>query len=72
MPLFLPSQPVAGVAANIGGPIQDLLKLIAGKDLGTLPIGWIIWLREKLGEIGAPERDAYRDQRSVRERMNAP
>ena len=72
MPIFLPKTEVSGVASDIGSPITELLKAIAGKDFGNLPIGWILWYREKAGEIGTPERDAYRDHRSAKERMNVP
>jgi hypothetical protein len=73
LPIFLPQgQEVSGVATEVGGPVTDLLKLIAGKDLGNLPFGWLNWYREKAGDIGAAERDQYREHRSMRERMNAP
>jgi hypothetical protein len=72
IPLFLPSQEVSGFAGDIGGPITDFLKSLARKDLGNLPYGWAIWYREKVGEIGKDERDAYRERRSLRDRSNAP
>ena len=70
LPLFLPRGEVSGTASDIGSPFVDLLRLIAGKDFGTLPPGWLNWYREKIGDIGAAERDQYR--RSLRERMNLP
>lgn len=72
MPIYLPRTEVSGVATDIGSPVTDLLKLIAGKDFGNLPFAWVNWFREKLGEIGTAERDAYRDHRSARDRMNLP
>ena len=72
MPLFLPQSGVAGTAADIGGPVTDLLKLIARKDFGNLPPGWVNWYREKTGEIGTAEREAYREHRPANERMNLP
>ncbi|MCY3021966.1 MAG: HEAT repeat domain-containing protein [Planctomycetota bacterium] len=72
LPIFLPQQPVTGIASDIGGPVVDLLKQIAGKDLGSLPYGWNNWLHEKNGDIGAADRNAYRENRPLRERMNAP
>jgi len=72
MPIFLPQSGVTGVASDIGSPFADLLKLVAGKDFGNLPVAWINWYREKIGDVGTAERDAYRDHRSARERMNLP
>ena len=72
MPIFLPQVGVTGVASDIGSPFTDLLKLVAGKDFGNLPVGWINWYREKIGDVGTAEREAYRDHRSARERMNLP
>ncbi len=72
LPIFLPKNEIAGTASDIGSPAADLLKMIAGKDLGNLPYGWINWYREKMGEITSDERDAYREKRPVRDRINAP
>jgi hypothetical protein len=72
LPIFLPSQPVVGMASDIGSPLTDFLKMIAQKDMGNFRYAWSIWYREKIGEIGKEDRDAYRDKRSVRERANAP
>jgi len=72
MPIFLPQQSISGVATDIGSPAVDLLKEIAGKDFGNLPFGWMNWYREKAAQIGAAEREAYREHRSARELMNAP
>ena len=72
MPLFLPSQPVTGIASDYGGPIVDYLKMLARKDMGSFPYAWSIWYREKIGEIGKEERDAYHEKRGMRERTNAP
>lgn len=72
IPIWLPSQPVTGMASDIGGPLTDFLKLLARKDLGNLPYAWIIWYREKVGEIGKEDRDAYNEKRSLRGRSNAP
>ncbi|HLX64644.1 MAG TPA: HEAT repeat domain-containing protein [Planctomycetota bacterium] len=72
MPLFLPSQPVAGVASGIGSPITDFLKMIAQKDMGNFRYAWSIWYREKIGEIGKDDRDNYNNKRSMRDKMNAP
>jgi hypothetical protein len=46
--------------------------MLARKDMGYFPYAWSIWYREKIGEIGREERDAYRDKRSMRERTNTP
>ena len=72
MPLWLPSQPVTGVASDIGGPLVDFLKMLARKDMGNSPYAWSIWYREKVGEIGKEERDAYKEKRSLRDRAGAP
>ncbi len=72
MPIWLPSQPIAGVASDYGGPIVDFLKLLARKDMGNYPYAWSIWYREKIGEIGKEERDAYKEKRSFRDHSNAP
>ncbi|MEI6235092.1 MAG: hypothetical protein WCT04_18705 [Planctomycetota bacterium] len=72
MPIFLPSQPIMGVASDYGGPIVDFLRQLARKDMGNYPYAWSVWYREKIGEIGKEERDAYRDKRGIRDRSNAP
>lgn len=72
MPIWLPSQPVVGMASEIGNPLTDFLKMLARKDMGNLPYAWIIWYREKVGEIGKEERDAYNEKKSMRGRTNAP
>jgi hypothetical protein len=72
LPIFLPKSEIAGTASDVGSPVADLLKQIAGKDLGSLPYGWINWYREKNGEITAEDRETYREKRSVRDRINAP
>lgn len=72
MPLFLPSQPVMGVASDYGGPVVEFLKMLARKDMGNYPYAWSLWYREKIGEIGREERDSYREKRSIRDRTNAP
>ena len=41
-------------------------------DMGNFQYAWSIWYREKIGEIGKEERDAYRERRSMRDRANAP
>jgi hypothetical protein len=69
VPVFTPSQSVTGVASNIGGPVVDFLKMVARKDMGNLPYGWLIWYREKIGDIGKDERDAYKEHRSARSQM---
>ncbi len=72
MPLFLPKSDVQGVATDLDSPAAQLLKQIAGKDLGNLPYGWINWYREKMGEVTADDRESWREKRSVRDRINAP
>ena len=69
LPVFTPSASVAGMASNIGSPIADFLKLIARKDMGNMPYGWLIWYREKIGDMGKDDRDAYHERRSAREKM---
>ena len=72
LPVFLPQGEVSGVATDISSPASELLKLIAGKDIGNMPFSWANWYREKTGEISADDRDAYKHNRSARDRMNAP
>ena len=72
IPIYLPKQEVAGVASDIGSPIAELMKLVAGKDLGSLPFAWANWFREKLGDISASDRDSYREHRSLRNRIGSP
>src|SRR5439155_11970054 len=43
LPIFLPKTEIQGTASDIDSPAAALLKMIAGKDLGNLPYGWINW-----------------------------
>jgi HEAT repeat protein len=72
MPIYLPKQEVAGTATDIDSPAATLLKLIANKPLGNMQYGWFNWYREKLGDITAAERNAYKERRSARDRMGSP
>jgi len=72
MPIFLPQGSISGIANDVSSPASDLLKLISGKDIGNMPFSWANWYREKNGEISADDRDAYKHNRSARDRMNAP
>ena len=72
LPIWLPSQPITGVASEIGSPVTEFLKMLARKDMGNLPYAWQIWYREKVGELGKDDRDAYYEKRSLRSKANAP
>lgn len=72
LPIWLPSQPISGVASDIGSPLTEFLKMLARKDMGNMPYAWQIWYREKVGELGKDDRDAYNEKRSLRSRTNAP
>lgn len=65
LPIFLPKQDVAGTSGNIDSPAAELLKLIAGKDLGNNPMAWLNWYREKNGDITRTDRESLRERRSV-------
>jgi len=72
LPIFLPKSDIAGTATDISSPAADLLKAISGKDLGNMPYGWVNWYREKLGETTEADRESYKENRSMRQKMNAP
>lgn len=72
MPIWLPTQSVTGTATDIDSPAAQLLKEIARKDLGTHPLAWYNWYREKTGDLTTVEAQTYREKRSARERMNVP
>ena len=72
MPVFLARQDFAGSATNIATPPAEALKLIAGKDLGSLPFAWINWLREKAGLLSAKDREEDARSRTLRDRMGNP
>ncbi|MFH0939804.1 MAG: HEAT repeat domain-containing protein [Planctomycetota bacterium] len=72
IPIWLPTQDIAGTVTNIDSPAAQLLKMIAGKDLGSFFGTWYNWYREKIGEITASERNSYLDHRSMRNRMGVP
>lgn len=71
-PIHMPkNQPMVG-SGPVGHPASDALKLIAGKDLGSHPLAWLYWFRQKIGTMSREDaRKHYRD-RSLRSRMNAP
>jgi hypothetical protein len=72
LPVYLAKQDVAGSATNIATPPAEALKLIAGKDLGSLPFAWIAWLREKAGLLSAKDREEEARTRGLRDRMGNP
>jgi len=71
MPIFAPEGNISGVAHDVSSPAADLMKLIAGKDLGNLAYSWLNWYREKTGDLSGNDPDAYNQKKSLRNRMNA-
>ena len=69
MPVTTGSQDVTGVAQNTDSPGAQLMKQIAGKDLGSLPTGWLLWYGEKMAQITSADYHK-RDHKSARDGMN--
>lgn len=70
-PVYLPQGSAVG-SGPVGDPASDALKLIAGKDLGSHPLAWHHWFRQKIGTLTNAEIEEEYRKRTMRERMNAP
>jgi HEAT repeat protein len=71
MPVFMPQGQAAGGTANVGNPAADALKLIAGKDLGSHPMAWHYWFRQKIGTLTNADVEKEYEKRTMLDRMNA-
>jgi hypothetical protein len=69
MPVTTGSQDVTGVAQNTDSPGAQLMKQIAGKDLGSLPYGWLTWYGEKMAQITSADYHKH-DHKTARDGMN--
>jgi len=69
-PIMTGSQDVSGVVSNTDSPGADLMRAIAGKDMGSLPSSWLSWYGEKVGQITSADyhkhnKDNTRDKSRV-------
>lgn len=71
MPIFMPQGQASSGTANVGNPATDALKLIAGKDLGSYPLAWHYWFRQKIGTLTSEDVEAEYQKRSMLDRMNS-
>jgi hypothetical protein len=51
VPVMTGSQEVAGTAANTDSPAAELMRNIAGKNMGSNSSGWLTWYGEKVGQV---------------------
>lgn len=65
MPIHLPTSDVIGTVENATSPPAEALKVIAQKDIGSLPGVWIAWLNEKVGTWTREERERSRKESLV-------
>lgn len=71
LPVFMPQGETATGTADVGHPVADALKRIAGKDLGSHPMVWHYWLRQKIGTLTSADVEKGYEKRSLLDRMNA-
>jgi hypothetical protein len=60
VPVMTGTQDVAGTAANTDSPAAELMRNIAGKNMGSNSTGWLVWYGEKVGQVGSVD---YEDAR---------
>jgi hypothetical protein len=51
VPVMTGSQEVAGTASNTDSPAAQLMRDIAGKNMGSNSTGWLTWYNEKVGQL---------------------
>jgi hypothetical protein len=51
VPVMTGTQEVAGTAANTDSPAAELMRNIAGKNMGSNSSGWLTWYGEKVGQV---------------------
>mgnify|MGYP000501243260 CR=1 FL=1 len=71
MPVFMPQGQATSGTADVGHPVADALKLIAGKDLGSHPMAWHYWFRQKIGSLTSADLEKEYRKRSLLDQMNA-
>ena len=69
MPIQTGTQDVTGVAQNTDSPGAEMMKQIAGKDLGTLPYAWLNWYGEITSQLTSADYHSHKDHKRASDKL---